>query len=164
MKSCITCQSRTQVAYSAIHLLSPGTQAEPGSVYQMLTKHLELYLIWIRTVLVWHHLSHPMTNKCYLEKDTEVTDKIQKMTGTFPATAPTEHSLETSKATLLQQRGNPRLSRTLPPCTPVLSCTTLAPHTYHIHQHLHLHPDARTHPEVIQQISSDGVGSSNHHL
>lgn len=63
----------------------------------MLTEQLALYLIWIRTVLVWHHLSHPMTNKCYLEKDTEVTDKIQKTTGTFPATAPTEHSPRPAK-------------------------------------------------------------------
>lgn len=103
----------------------------------MLIKQLVLYLIWIRTVLVWHHLSHPMANKCYLEKDTKVTDKIQKMTGTFPATTPTEHSLEISKATLLHQPGSPSgapcnpLSRILPPCTPVLFCTTLAPHAHH---------------------------------
>lgn len=128
-------------------------------LYHMLTKHLVLYLIWIRTVLVWHHLSHPMTNKCYLEKDTKVTDKIQKMTGTLPVTTPTEHSSETSKATLLQQPGSSSLSRTLPSCTPLLSCTTSAPHT-----HLHVHLYARTHPEVIQQISSDSVGSSNHHF
>lgn len=132
MESCITCQSHPQAGSSAAHLPSPGTHPEPGSGYHMLTKHLVLYLIWIRTVLVWHHLSHPMANKCYLEKDTKVTDKIQKMTGTFPVTTPTELSSETSKATLLHQPGSSSLSRTLPSCTPLLSCTPSAPHT-HLH-------------------------------
>lgn len=34
-------------------------------------QQLVAYLIWIRPILVWHHLSHPMTHKRYLEEDTK---------------------------------------------------------------------------------------------
>lgn len=107
----------TKTCLGSIHCNTLHVNSQPRSMNeamlylsQMLAKkhrwqQLASYLIWIRTILVRHHLCHSMTYKCYLKRSTESLTQwhsLQKVMGTFPLHS-LQHRQKIRKPTLMYQ-------------------------------------------------------------